>query len=263
MAGHGDHHANEHAPDGLESNPEGGHDGGHEGGHGAHGHGKGHGKGGHDGGHGGGGHGGSWLVTYCDMITLLIAFFICILTFSSQENGKGGCRRMRDSVIYGPGGVGVAGTLAKAGEPDQVLWRNVLLSTDPRRQGSPLAPIHSDPSWDYTQPVLTMVDASSEANLGDRYALQVPTSMLFGEDATKEKLTPSGQQLLRFVANNLNSLPYDVCIEVKDAAALPRALVIAQCLIRQYHLDPARIGVGVATGNRRADIVRFVMLQRA
>ena len=35
-----------------------------------------------------GGHGDKWLVTYCDMITLLIAFFICILTFASKENGN-------------------------------------------------------------------------------------------------------------------------------------------------------------------------------
>jgi hypothetical protein len=256
MAEHGEHQAEAHIPDGAAAP--------HEGDHGSSGHGKGHGKGGHDHGGHGGGHGGSWLVTYCDMITLLIAFFICILTFSSQENGKGGCRRMRDSVVYGPGGMGIAGTPAKAGEPDQVLWRQVLASTDPRRLGSPIPPMYSDPSWDFTKPVLTMVDASSDVNLGDRYALQVPTSFLFGDEAKKEKLTASGEQFLRFVANNLCNLPYDVCIEVKEAAALPRGLALAQCLIRKYKFDPARIGIGIAgPGARRGDMVRFVMLQRA
>lgn len=40
------------------------------------------------GGHGGGGHGGAWVITFADLMSLLMAFFVMLLSFSSQEAAK-------------------------------------------------------------------------------------------------------------------------------------------------------------------------------
>jgi flagellar motor protein MotB len=108
-----------------------------------------HGKG-HKDGHGAGAHGGTWLVTYCDMITLLIAFFIAIITFASQESGNQKYPKMRDSILYGAGGSGVAGSPHQGTDHDAVVWRQFLMAAQPA--GSKTPPLYTDPSLDKTGP---------------------------------------------------------------------------------------------------------------
>src|SRR5262249_21869858 len=67
-----------------------------------------------------GGHGGGWIVTYSDMITLLMACFIMIITFSTKE--KEGYSRKRDSLIGGGGGTGLAGPSGQGRDRDAVVW---------------------------------------------------------------------------------------------------------------------------------------------
>ena len=56
---------------------------------------------------GGGGHGASWIVTYSDMITLLMTLFIVIVTFGTKQQDK--YSKKNDSVVGGKGGLGAAG----------------------------------------------------------------------------------------------------------------------------------------------------------
>src|SRR5690606_23130246 len=37
---------------------------------------------------GGGGHGGAWIITFADLVSLLMAFFVMIVSFSTQEQEK-------------------------------------------------------------------------------------------------------------------------------------------------------------------------------
>jgi hypothetical protein len=237
---------------------EGGHgedghaDGGHAG-HARHG-----GHGGHGDGHGGGGHGGNWIVTYCDMITLLIAFFICILTFASQESGKGDHRKLRDSVLYGQAGSGIAGS-NKPGDPDAFVWRKVLLSHNPAKAGSPVPPLYSDPTLELTRRALAMLEEAPEVTLADSYTASLPAAVLFDD---RSALTKSGRELLHMVANNIYTLPVDLYVEVEGPAQLPRALVIAQHFIRREALPPARVGVGTATAGGRPGYVRLVFVKQ-
>ncbi len=59
-------------------------------------------------GHAGGGHGGSWLVSLCDLLSLLLCFFIVMLTMQSMDDKK-----FKDN--FGSF-FGAFGTLAKASE---------------------------------------------------------------------------------------------------------------------------------------------------
>jgi hypothetical protein len=229
---------------------------GHEEAHGGHG----GGHGGHGDGHGGGGHGGSWIVTYCDMITLLIAFFICILTFASKENGKGNQRRLRDSVLYGLEGTGIAGPVTKPGVADEFMWRQVLLSANPGDTGSALPPLYSDPKMDITTRALDMLEDQSTESFEDGYKVALPLSLIF--DAAN-KLTPSGQNLLRSLGDNVRHLPFVVLIQVHGKAELKQAVVLAERLIRFEGIDPSQVGLGIAEPGRvREKTVRLVFLRR-
>src|SRR5207253_2666337 len=148
--------------------------------HGGHGHGSGH-------------EGGAWIITYCDMITLLIAFFICIVTFSSRESGNQKYAKMRDSVLYGEGGTGTAGDPVKGADQDAVLWRQVLISASRGSNGSRVPPRYSNPSLNATQKVLGMMEEPTVGTLADSYSLRMPLTLLFDSAG---QLTPTGRALL-------------------------------------------------------------------
>jgi hypothetical protein len=156
------------------------------------GHKKGHRQGGYGDDHGGGGHGGSWIVTYCDMITLLIACFICIITFASKEKEK--YFTNRDSVLYGPGGGGVAGRAAPGGDHDSVIWRQRPMSARFNAPGSETAPMFSDPALEVTAEVFRQLDGPTIGTVGDRYVMRVPLASLF---VSGRELSATGKLLLR------------------------------------------------------------------
>src|SRR3989442_9782363 len=100
---------------------------------------------------GGGGHGCGWIVTYSDMITLLMTMFIVIVTFGGKE-GKGS--KKNDSVISGKSGTGAAGpSSAKEADKSAILTRFAPLGRTVLR-GSEIAPMYDDPSNDWTDSVL-------------------------------------------------------------------------------------------------------------
>jgi hypothetical protein len=199
------------------------------------------GKGGHGDGHAGG-HGGNWLVTYCDMITLLIAFFICILTFASKESGTEKHPKLRDSILYGPGGSGVAGAPHKGADQDSLVWRQVLISAHQGPPGSRIPPLYSDPSSDRTAEVLGLLDQATLGNMSDSFKLRLPLAAFFDD---KKKLQPTGQQLLRSLAANLRRLPFDIYVQVDERQYLDRAIAIARHLRNQEGIEPDRIAAGV------------------
>jgi hypothetical protein len=210
--------------------------------HGGEGH-EGHGTGGakHQEGHGGG-HGGGWLVTYCDMITLLIAFFICIVTFASRESGKEQHPRKRDSLLYGTPGTGLAGGKQAGSNRESIVWRQLPVAAQPQRPGADVAPLYSDPELDATAAALHLLESPTIGTLAESYSMRVPMGLLFTADG---QLTPSGEQLLSAVAGSLRRLPYDILIQVDDARYTPRAVALAQHLARREGIAPFRLGAGV------------------
>jgi hypothetical protein len=224
-----------------------------------HGHGH-HGKKGH-GGHGGhaaGGHGGNWLVTYCDMITLLIAFFICILTFSSKENGKLSCPKLRDSIIYGPGGTGAIGP--KNTNTDSIVWRQVLASVNPQSLGSRSAPAYSDPQSTSNEQVLDLLDHSTETPLDDSFAIRVPLTVIMTDART---FSPAGKRLLGNIAFGLRQFPFDLIIQIDDRDVFPSAFLLAKRLTEIAEVPPSRAGISLReNGSRQKDSVRFLFVGR-
>jgi chemotaxis protein MotB len=190
-----------------------------------------------------GGHGGSWIVTYSDMITLLMACFIMIITFASREPEKYSVKK--DSAFDGSGGTGAVGDLNEGRDRDTVIWREIPPLGRLGKKGSEMPPLYSDPSLRGTSDMLHHLEELSAGTLRDNYALCVPLSLLFEK---KNTLSPSGVELLHAIAQRIRYLPYDVHFEVDDSQNIPQAVLLAEQFTHEEVVHPARLGVGIRQG---------------
>jgi hypothetical protein len=187
-----------------------------------------------------GGHGGGWLVTYCDMVTLLMACFIMVITFGNKEPEK--YTRNLGSLIRGEGGSGSAGPNKKAIERASVVWRLASPMGRLAEDGSEMPSLYADPSLDVTAEVLNRLDAPVVGTLADSYRMRVPSGLLFDGAG---HLTPAALHLLHVIAQNLRTLPYDIRFLVDDARTVTQAIALCQRMAEHESIHPGRLGVGV------------------
>jgi hypothetical protein len=224
---------------------------------GGHGHGK-HKKGAHDG-HGGGGHGhgGGWLITYCDMTTLLMTMFICIVTFNSRASGPGNMPRKRDSILYGQGGTGFFDS-PRALKHESIVWRQIPKRSTLEGHGAENPPLSPDRPDKVAEYVLHNLDGvPPDANLNDSYALRVPLDLVCGDDGA---ITDSGRQLLRSMATTFRPLAFDIYVEVDHPSRLAKGVSIVRFLYTHERIHPGRLAVGANSniGASQQATVRFV-----
>jgi chemotaxis protein MotB len=188
---------------------------------------------------GGGGHGAKWIVTYSDMITLLMTLFIVIVTFGSKEQDKGS--KKLDSVVGGAGGTGAVGPTGQGVGRDSVMVRISPLGRMVY-SGSQTPPLYSDPSSPPVGAALKALKETPIGQLSDNFAFRVPFSFLFDGAG---KLSPSGMTFLRSVANAVRTLPFELQVRVGSKSKAAAAAKVVQYLFSNASLFPGRLGVGI------------------
>jgi hypothetical protein len=187
-----------------------------------------------------GGHGGGWLVTYCDMVTLLMACFIMVITFGNKEQDK--FSPQQRSLVGGKGGSGSAGPDKRALDRAAVVWRLRSPLARISEDGSEMPSLYADPSPELAANVLQLLDTTSIGTLADSYRMRIPSGLLFDGEG---HLTPAAVQLLHAIARNLRHLPYDINFLVDDARTAPQAVGLCLHMAQHEGFHPGRLGVGV------------------
>ena len=83
-----------------------------------------------------------WFMTYSDVITLMMTFFILLLTFATNEPES--YEQMQASMFGGAGAMGIAGDILE--ENDAVLMRQRLRLGRATDRGSEMPPMESSPT---------------------------------------------------------------------------------------------------------------------
>src|SRR5690606_34959548 len=87
-----------------------------------------------------------WFVTYSDVITLLMTFFILLLTFATNEPEV--FQQMKTSIFGGQGSMGIAGENPDSQDSESITVRMRPTTGRLTLRGSETAPNYSDPAFE-------------------------------------------------------------------------------------------------------------------
>lgn len=146
------------------------------------------------------------------MVTLLMAFFLCVMSFSSFTASK------RDGL-----------------ERNSVVWRPRL------RSASAVESSYREPAGETTERILQALESAAGAPSPDTFAIRLPLELLFENE---ERLSSSGARLLHALADNLRDRPWDLQFQVSHLEETPRAVQLCHFLMSQEGYEPARLAVG-------------------
>ena len=182
-----------------------------------------------------------WFMTYSDVITLLMTFFILLLTFASSEPES--FERMQVAVFGGGGSTGFAGDPPKTKEADSLAVRYRPNSARMTARGSETAPMETDPVTESVAKGLKALEKMDELASAERVSTNSSLQMLRDSNGI---MTPHAQQLLRMLAVQLRGLPLTVEFQVSGKADIDFAVQLARYIMETQQVPPGRILVSVA-----------------
>jgi flagellar motor protein MotB len=194
----------------------------------------------------------AWIVTYSDMVTLLMTFFILIVTFASREPEK--LQQMLTSIVGGKKGTGAAGPVTTDREKQQILVRLTPPRGQPTRRGAEIPPTYSE----LALPLKDMVHKNVEEEIGtlqDSYELQLSKGALF----TEVGISSAGWAALTDISKQMATLPYAIQVQVDDGGDIKRASQVYQFFFTHGGIDPRRLSIAVSSGGvGTGDVVRLI-----
>ncbi len=197
-----------------------------------------------------------WFMTYSDVITLLMTFFILLLTFATNEPEH--FSRMQVAAFGGGSSSGLAGKNDEPFDQDAILLRIRPVSARLTIRGSETPPIETDPSYQSLDGGVESLKNPHELADVDRLSITIPLPVMIDENG---QVTDVGHQQLRMISSQMRRMPLDVKLEVRRSQDAGACLALAKALIKRGNIAPGRVSVGtdvtsVAAGQLRLSLIR-------
>lgn len=180
-------------------------------------------------------------MTYSDVITLLMTFFILLLTFASDEPES--FERMKMSMFGGKGSVGLAGDNLEAMDQESLVVRMRPKVSRLTMRGTETPPTYTDASFESLDMGLKELEESSDLAQLQRFVLEPPLSAFVTESG---QLTNIGDQHLRLFATQMRRLPLEMRLEVAEESDLSGVIRICESLTHQFQVPPGSVSAGIA-----------------
>ena len=196
----------------------------------------------------------AWFMTYSDVITLLMTFFILLLTFATTEPER--FEKITVSYFGESGATGIAGH--KHDQIDKDSWlqrvrpRAARIATD----GSEMPPKMTEPS---SQAVGRGLESVSEEEAKQDVMKTHVFSMNLSELVNQNmRLTQRGTRVATTLSKQLRKLPVHCAVEIADPSATDRAIAFANYLYEVEQVRPGQVAVGMVD-DMNQDQVRFAV----
>jgi hypothetical protein len=197
-----------------------------------------------------------WFMTYSDVITLLMTFFILLLTFATNEPEA---FKQVQSSMFG-GSRGIAGSTSEAVDREAIVVRYRPDVSRIATSGSSMPPMYTDSVRESVDKGLKSLDEQNDLAFDQRFALEVAPSLFMAGDG---QLTPLARQHLDMLGLQMQRLPLFVHFVVTDREDLPSAVLAIETLVKESGINPGRMSVELAAGAAdRSRKVRIVVSRR-
>lgn len=196
----------------------------------------------------------AWFMTYSDVITLLMTFFILLLTFATTEPEK--FDKVQVSAFGSAGATGVAGHINDGLEKQSWVQRVRPRAARIAMDGAEIPPMVDEPSKQALGRGLeTVNEEESKKDVMLTNSFEVQAKPLVDENS---RLTARGMELARMLASQLRSLKISCTVEFTNPEMLDRATAFLAHLYDVEMVRPGQVGVAMAYGVS-ANSVRIVM----
>ena len=181
-------------------------------------------------------------MTFSDVITLLMTFFILLLTFSTDAAEK--FERMQVSMFSGGGALGIAARSNSPLDKDSLLLRERPRAGRITTRGSEMPSMNSDATTESLASGIAGLEDDEKRELSTNHSVVISLALFFASDG---QLSPVGQISARMLARQMRVQMLDVVLLVGDKSELPKAQLLASYLFEEQSIQPGRIGVGLGT----------------
>lgn len=184
-------------------------------------------------------------MTYSDVITLLMTFFILLMTFATNEPEF--FAKVKVVTFGGGGSTGVAGESAKMLDQDAMVVRRRPNSAAITTRGTETPSVHEDPALQSVAKGLKSLEFPDALADADRVKIESSLSIL--RDAAGE-ITEQAVTQLRMLAIQLKAQPLALHILVSDREAAEFCVLMGMILTDELGVTPGRISIGLVDGSK-------------
>jgi len=185
-----------------------------------------------------------WFVTYSDVITLLMTFFILLLTFASSEPED--FEKMQAATFGVSGASGTAGPKPEGMDKNSLNIRYRPAAGRRTSRGSEMAPLELTPIGETASKGLDALENDDELASSERVSTQLPIDSLRDSDG---RMTPRAVQQLRMVATQMQSLPINAELQVSDPGDIDFAVGMARYMQDELKVVSGRLSVSVGVSS--------------
>jgi flagellar motor protein MotB len=154
----------------------------------------------------------AWFMTYSDVITLLMTFFILLLTFATTEPER--FEKSVSSTFSKGAATGTAGKKIDGMIMDS--WTNRLRPPAARiaMRGAEMPPIDKAPAQQtFGEGLKSLTDDEEKQNEMTSHGFEVPLAQVFD---SKGELTSQGRLICKMLSNQLRELPFQAAVQFSD-----------------------------------------------
>ncbi len=174
-------------------------------------------------------------MTYSDVITLLMTFFILLLTFATTEPER--FEKTVSSTFDKGSASGTAGKKLKKGEKDSFVSRLRVPAARIAMRGAEMPPIvRESASETWGEGLRSLNEEESKQNALNSHSFDVPTAQLFDSDGN---LTIGGTELCKHLSDQLQDLPFHAAIQFNNQRHVKNLAMMMEHL---FHTEKTRPG---------------------
>lgn len=198
-----------------------------------------------------------WFLTYSDVITLMMTFFILLLTFATSEPET--FEQMKVTFFGGQSATGVAGDKMEIIENDALVLRYRPSSSRITTRGSEEPPMNEDPHLSSLAKGLEGMDEDPQHDISISYTVSVDLGLLTTSDGN---LTPLGKQRMKMLARQIAKGSHDMSLRVDSADDLDKAITMGMYISDELGVAWGHASVGIKDSEAAQGKVDIVLVKR-